>query len=97
MTKFQLNQENLTFDKITDPQADAVYGRLKMLEDLKHHIEVLQESYTRLLVVNDKNSDAEFKHTLLEHEVAPVPEQQPPTSPLSVVGSVACDTHSASV
>ena len=66
MTQFQLNQENLAFDKITDPQADAVYGRLKMLEELKHHIEVLQESYTRLLVVNDKNSDAEFKHTLLE-------------------------------
>ena len=97
MTKFQLNQENLTFDKITDPQADAVYGRLKMLEDLKHHIEVLQESYTRLLVVNDKNSDAEFKHTLLEHELPPAPEPQPPASPPSAAGTAACDTHSASV
>ena len=97
MTQFQLNQENLTFDKITDPQADAVYGRLKMLEDLKHHIEVLQESYTRLLVVNDKNSDAEFKHTLLEHELPPAPEPQPPASPPSAAGTAACDTHSASV
>ena len=97
MTQFQLNQENLTFDKITDPQADAVYGRLKMLEDLKHHIEVLQESYTRLLVVNDRNSDAEFKHTLLEHELPPAPEPQPPASPPSAACSVACDTRCASV
>ena len=93
MTSFQLNQENLTFDNITDPQADAVYGRLKMLQDLKDHIEVLQESYTRLLVVNDKSSDAEFKHTLLEHEL---PEPQPPASPPSAAGSAACDTRSAS-
>ena len=94
MTQFQLNQENLTFDKITDPQADAVYGRLKMLQDLKDHIEVLQESHTRLLVVNDKSSDAEFKHTLLEHEL---PEPQPPASPPSAACSVACDTRCASV
>ena len=97
MTQFQLNQENLTFDKITDPQADAVYGRLKMLQDLKDNIEVLQESYTRLLVVNDKSSDAEFKHTLLEHELQPAPEPQPPASPPSAACSVACDTRCASV
>ena len=91
MSQFEFNQENLTFDKITDPQADAVYGRLKMLQDLKDHIEVLQESYTRLLVVNDKNSDDEFKHTLLEHELLPIPEEP------STADSVPCDTDSASV
>jgi len=57
METFNLNKDTLTFDTITDPQADAVYGRLKMLQDLRDHIEVLQESYTRLLVVNEKDSD----------------------------------------
>ena len=94
MESFELNQQNLTFDQITDPQADAVYGRLKMLKDLKVHIEVLQESYTRLLVVNNKDSDAEFSHTLLEHERPPAP---PADGPPSAPGSDGDDTRSASV
>ena len=94
MESFELNQENLTFDKITAPQADGVYGRLKMLQDLKDHIEVLQESFTRLLVVNDKSSDAEFTHTLLAHELPSPPG--PGASPPSAPGSAACDTRSAS-
>jgi hypothetical protein len=93
METFNLNKDTLTFDTITDPQADAVYGRLKMLQDLRDHIEVLQESYTRLLVVNEKDSDEQFNHTLLEHEHPPQSQSRSPPSSADTAGD---GTRSAS-
>jgi len=64
----EFNAENMKFEKLTDKQCDYVYGRLKMLEEMKQQIEVQMECYTRLLLVNGKEEDKEFNDSVMEHE-----------------------------
>ncbi len=68
MTEFEFTPESMKFEKLSDKQCDYVYGRLKMLEEMAQQIEVQRESYTRLLILNGKNSDCEFNESVMEHE-----------------------------
>tara|TARA_R110002126_G_scaffold64239_2_gene164669 strand:- start:1994 stop:2254 length:261 start_codon:yes stop_codon:yes gene_type:complete len=57
----ELNKEELNdWEVLNKNQQIAVWGRLCAMRDLKEHIEVLQEVYTRLLVKNGIESDNAF-------------------------------------
>lgn len=57
----ELNKEDMNdFEVLSREQQIAVWGRLCAMRDLKEHIEVLQESFTRLLVKNGIESDNNF-------------------------------------
>ena len=76
----ELNEENMKFEKLTQKQADYVYGKLKLLEEYAADIEIKRESYTRLLITNGFTEDGEFKESVLEHEkklftITEVPEE----------------------
>jgi hypothetical protein len=64
------------FEEINDKQKIQVYGKLKALEDIKVYIEVLQESFTRLLKVNGVKDEEEFKDTLLKNDIVEVDDKQ---------------------
>ena len=73
----ELNEENMKFEKLTQKQADYVYGKLKLLEEYAADIEIKRESYTRLLLVNGFKEEEEFNEALLSHEkknLSPVEE-----------------------
>ena len=76
----EFTEENMKFEKLSPKQADYVYGKLKLLEELAADIEIKRESYTRLLLVNDRNDDTEFEDSVLTHEkrLSPVEETTEP-------------------
>lgn len=72
----ELNEENMKFEKLTQKQADYVYGKLKLLEEYAADIEIKRETYTRLLITNGFTEDGEFNESVLKHEkrLSPVEE-----------------------
>lgn len=87
MTEFEFTPESMKFEKLTNKQCDYVYGRLKMLEEMAQQIEVQRESYTRLLILNGKNSDCEFNEAVMKHEKLETitEEQEVVTEPVLVI------------